>query len=122
MKSLKIVFAVALVATTAACSSSKSASSSATAVERLPIEWQYLNDVRTEGAEMTNGFSDDALLTLGKAACKSLNGGTSLNDVVTEQVKSATEQAGVTDAQATEFVASYMTKAIINFCPEYQPN
>ena len=122
MKSLKVVFAVVLVATITSCGSAKSASSSATAPERLPIEWQYLTDVRTAGAEMTNGFSDDALLTLGKAACKALNGGTSLNDVVTEQVKSATEQAGVTDAQATEFVASYMTHAIVNFCPEYQPN
>lgn len=120
MKAVRIAIAIVLVAATAACG--KSPAPAATEAQRLPIEWQYLNDVRTDGAEMTAGFSDDALIKLGRQACKDLYGETSLNDVVTAQVKAATEQAGVTDAQATEFVASFMTKAIINFCPEYQPN
>lgn len=122
MKSLKIALAIALVATTAACGSKTSASPTASAVERTPIEWQYLTDVRTDGSQMASGYSDDALLTLGRSVCKDLNAGTELVAVVEAKVKSVSEEAGVDELQATEFVASYVEKALVNFCPEMQPN
>ena len=122
MKSLKIAIAIALVATTAACGSKNSASPTASAVERTPIEWQYLTDVRTDGSQMASGYSDDALIALGRSVCKDLNAGTELVAVVEEKVKNVSQEAGVDQLQATEFVASYVEKALVNFCPEMQPN
>lgn len=122
MKSLRIALAITLIAATAACGSTKSANPSTSEAQRLPIEWQYLKDLRTDGSEMAGGFSDDALLKLGRTACVELNVGTPLDEVVTDKIKLAKEEAGVTEDQATAFVASYVTKAILNFCPEMAPN
>ena len=122
MKSLKIVFAVALVAATAACGSAKTtADPSASEVKRTPIEWQYLTDVRTAGSQMAGGFADDSLLKLGRQACTDLAAGTKIEDLVTQKIELAKSEAGATDEQASAFVASYVTKAIVNFCPEEAP-
>lgn len=122
MKSLKIALAIALVATTAACGSKDTASPASSEIKRTPLEWQYITDVRAEGSEMVSGFSDDALLTLGAQTCTELDAGATLEDVIAKHIESAVKDAGVNDLQAAEFVASYVEKALVNFCSEFQPN
>lgn len=125
MKLIKVTLAIALVAATAACGASKSATPTPAAsladVKRMPIEWNYLHDVRSADSEMTTGFSDDALIKLGRQACKDLTSGTKLVDVVNQKNKLVIQQTGVNQAQAAAFVAAYVGKAIVNFCPEMAP-